>query len=324
MLIRWQMYCQCAGLPAGRYMTMRAEWNQLLNLSQIYSRGITGKGIAAAVLDTGIYQHEDFMFPANRICCFQDFVNGREAPYDDNGHGTHVSGIIASGGFSPEGRRIGIAPEAQIAALKVLDSKGSGKISAMLHAIDWLLINYRRYGIRIVNISVGMPVKNWRDPQKDVLVQKVEELWNEGLVVVVAAGNEGPEQYTITSPGVSRKVITVGAMEESMTQRRGFGRMVHYSGCGPVPGTCVCKPDVIAPAGGILSCDNHSRAYKRRSGTSMATPVVTGVIALLLSAQPWLTNLDVKIRLMETGIDCKVPKNRQGWGAINPAGLLGI
>ena len=148
--------------------------------------------------------------------------------------------------------------------------------------------------------------------------------WNEGLVVVVAAGNEGPEQYTITSPGVSRKVITVGAMEESMTQRRGFGRMVHYSGCGPVPGTCVCKPDVIAPAGGILSCDNHSRAYKRRSGTSMATPVVTGVIALLLSAQPWLTNLDVKIRLMETGIDCKVPKNRQGWGAINPAGLLGI
>src|SRR5699024_7260435 len=188
---------------------------------------------------------------------------------DDNGHGTHVSGIIASGGFLPEGRRIGIAPEAQIAALKVLDSKGSGKISAMLHAIDWLLINYRRYGIRIVNISVGMPVKNWRDPQKDVLVQKVEELWNEGLVVVVAAGNEGPGQYTITSPGVSRKVITVGAMEESMTQRRGFGRMVHYSGCGPVPGTCVCKPDVIAPAGGILSCDNHSRAYKRRSGTSM-------------------------------------------------------
>lgn len=301
---------------------MKADLENVWNLAQIYSRGITGKGIAAAVLDTGIYEHEDFRFPKNRICCFRDFVNDRSIPYDDNGHGTHVSGIIASSGFSPEGRRIGIAPEAEIAALKVLDNRGSGKISAMLHAIDWLLLNYRKYGIRIVNISVGMPVKDWKNPQKDVLVQKVEELWNEGLVVVVAAGNEGPGQYTITSPGVSRKVITVGALEDNFSWRKGFRRMIHYSGCGPVPGTCVCKPDVIAPAGSILSCDNHSGAYKRRSGTSMATPIVTGVIALLLSSQPWLTNLDVKIRLMETGIDCGIPKNRQGWGVINPAGLL--
>lgn len=313
-----------AGLPAGRYMAMRAEWENIFHLSQIYSRGITGKGIAAAVLDTGIYEHEDFRFPKNRICCFRDFINGKNMPYDDNGHGTHVSGIVASGGFGPGTKRIGIAPEAEIAALKVLDEKGSGKISTMMQAIDWLLQNYRRFGIRIVNISVGMPVKNWRDPQRDPLVQKVEELWDAGLTVVVAAGNEGPGQYTITSPGVSRKVITVGALEEGTSQKRGFGRMVHYSGCGPVPGTCVCKPDVIAPASDILSCDNHRDAYRRRSGTSMATPVVTGVIALLLSAQPWLTNLDVKIRLMETGIDCGISKNRQGWGMINPAGLLGI
>lgn len=313
-----------AGLPAGRYMAMRAEWENIFHLSQIYSRGITGKGIAAAVLDTGIYEHEDFRFPKNRICCFRDFINGKNMPYDDNGHGTHVSGIVASGGFGPGTKRIGIAPEAEIAALKVLDEKGSGKISTMMQAIDWLLQNYRRFGIRIVNISVGMPVKNWRDPQRDPLVQKVEELWDAGLTVVVAAGNEGPGQYTITSPGVSRKVITVGALEEGTSQKRGFGRMVHYSGCGPVPGTCVCKPDVIAPASNILSCDNHRGAYRRRSGTSMATPVVTGVIALLLSAQPWLTNLDVKIRLMETGIDCGISKNRQGWGMINPAGLLGI
>ena len=313
-----------AGLPAGRYMAMRAEWENIFHLSQIYSRGITGKGIAAAALDTGIYEHEDFRFPKNRICCFRDFINGKNMPYDDNGHGTHVSGIVASGRFGPGTKRIGIAPEAEIAALKVLDEKGSGKISTMMQAIDWLLQNYRRFGIRIVNISVGMPVKNWRDPQRDPLVQKVEELWDAGLTVVVAAGNEGPGQYTITSPGVSRKVITVGALEEGTSQKRGFGRMVHYSGCGPVPGTCVCKPDVIAPASDILSCDNHRGAYRRRSGTSMATPVVTGVIALLLSAQPWLTNLDVKIRLMETGIDCGISKNRQGWGMINPAGLLGI
>ena len=305
-------------------MTMRADREYFFHLSEIYSRGITGKGIAAAVLDTGIYEHEDFRVYGNRICCFKDFVQGRSNPYDDNGHGTHVSGIIASGGFSPEGRRIGIAPEASIAALKVLDRQGSGKISTMLQAIDWLLLYHKRYGIRIVNISVGMPLKDWRDPQKDALVQKVEELWNAGLVVVVAAGNEGPGQYTITSPGVSRKVITVGALEGEGSSGRAFGRVVHYSGCGPVPGTCVCKPDVIAPASAVLSCDNHGRAYRRRSGTSMATPVVSGVIALLLSAQPWLTNLDVKIRLMETGIDCGISRNRQGWGLINPKGLLGI
>lgn len=308
------------GLPAGRYMAMRTDWEEIFHLSHIYSRGITGKGVAVAVLDTGIYEHEDFRIAGNRICCFRDFVNGKEQPYDDNGHGTHVSGIIASGGFTPERGRIGIAPEASIAALKVLDHRGSGEISTMLRAIDWLLSSYQRYGIRIVNISVGMPVKNRENTQQDVLVQKVEELWNAGLVVVVAAGNEGPAQYTVTSPGVSRKVITVGALED--VKKRGYGRRGRYSGCGPVPGTCVRKPDVVAPASAVLSCDNYGRAYKRRSGTSMATPVVSGVIALLLSSQPWLTNLDVKIRLMETGIDCKIPKNQQGWGMINPLGLL--
>lgn len=303
---------------------MRTDVNQFYNLSHIYSRGITGQGIATAVLDTGIYMHEDFMIPQNRICCFRDFINERTTVYDDNGHGTHVSGIIASAGRTSDGKIIGIAPETSIVACKVLDQNGNGKISTMLQAIDWILLHYQQYGIRIVNISVGMPVKNWNNPQKDILVQKVEQLWDEGLVVVVAAGNEGPGQYTITSPGVSRKVITVGALETAQKGRRGYGKKIQYSGCGPVPGTCVCKPDVVAPASFVLSCDNRRGAYKRRSGTSMATPIVSGVIALLLCAQPWLTNLDVKIRLMETGMDCGIPKNRQGWGAINPLRLLEI
>lgn len=303
---------------------MRRDFSRYYDLSHIYSRGVTGKGIAAAVLDTGIYMHRDFLIPGNRICCFRDFIHKKKEPYDDNGHGTHVGGIIASGGVLPDGRHIGIAPEASVAALKVLDEKGSGRISTMIEAIDWILLHHRQYGIRIVNISVGMPVKNRKDPQKDPLVRKVEELWDRGLVVVVAAGNEGPGQYTITSPGVSRKVITVGALEGGMSTGRGMGRTIHYSGCGPVPGTCVRKPDVVAPAGGVLSCDNAGSGYRRRSGTSMATPIVTGVIALLLSAQPWLTNLDVKIRLMETGLDCGIARNRQGWGALNPRRMLEI
>lgn len=307
---------------------MNTGLEKYFHLQQVYSRGITGKGITAAVLDTGIYPHEDFLVPQNRICCFRDFVKGKQNCYDDNGHGTHVSGIIASAGTLADGSQVGVAPEASIAALKVLDQNGSGKMDTMIRAIDWLLLHYKMYGIRIVNISVGMPVKNGRNPQKDLLVQKVEQLWNAGMVVVVAAGNEGPGRYTITSPGVSKKVITVGAQEMGQEDSRGRNgqwtgnRQKGYSGCGPVPGTCVCKPDVVAPASGVISCDHVGRAYKKRSGTSMATPVVTGMIALLLSAQPWLTNLDVKIRLMETAKDCGTARNRQGWGAICPEELF--
>lgn len=303
---------------------MQTDGMSNFDFRQIYSRGITGKGITAAVLDTGIYPHGDFLKPVNRIRCFHDFVNGRREAYDDNGHGTHVSGIIASAGTLADGIRIGVAPEASIAALKVLDRSGSGKMASMIRAIDWLLYHYEEYGIRIVNISVGTPVKDMRNPENDTMVRKVEELWDAGLIVVVAAGNEGPNQYTITSPGVSRKVITVGAREEHTYIRRGKKQEVRYSGCGPVPGTCVCKPDVVAPGSHILNCDNQAGKYKRRSGTSMATPVVSGVIALLLSAEPWLTNLDIKVRLMETSLDCGEPKNRQGWGVLNPAGLFGL
>ena len=280
----------------------------LLELRRIYSRGITGKGITTAVLDTGIYAHPDFFIPRNKIVYFQDFIRNRKGPFDDNGHGTHVSGIIASGGRLGDGSGIGVAPESGIVMLKVLEKDGSGKIKNMLKGME-------KYGIRIVNISVGMPVKNIENPEEEELVKKVEQLWNTGLVVVVAAGNDGPAPYTITSPGTSRKVITVGTGKEAGGD---------YSGQGPVPGTCVCKPDIIAPAINILSCDNHGKNYKRRSGTSMATPIVSGTVALLLSNEPWLSNRDVKIRLMQSALDCGMAKSRQGWGLLNPEGILRI
>ena len=234
---------------------------------------------------------------------------------DDNGHGTHVSGIIASGGRLGDGSGIGVAPESGIVMLKVLEKDGSGKIKNMIRGMEWILLNHEKYGIRIVNISVGMPVKNIENPEEEELVKKVEQLWNTGLVVVVAAGNDGPAPYTITSPGTSRKVITVGTGKEAGGD---------YSGQGPVPGTCVCKPDIIAPAINILSCDNHGKNYKRRSGTSMATPIVSGTVALLLSNEPWLSNRDVKIRLMQSALDCGMAKSRQGWGLLNPEGILRI
>lgn len=287
----------------------------LLQLKRIYSRGITGRGITAAVLDTGIYAHPDFLIPQNRILYFQDFIRNRRGPFDDNGHGTHVSGIIASGGRIFGESNIGVAPESAIVMLKVLEKDGSGKIENMVKGMEWILENYEKYGIRIVNISVGMPVKDIENPEEDVLVKKVEKLWDAGLVVIVAAGNDGPNPHTITSPGTSKKVITVGTGKESGGE---------YSGQGPVLGTCVCKPDIIAPATNIISCDNHGKSYKKRSGTSMATPMVSGVVALLLSNEPWLSNRDVKIRLMQSAIDCGLTKSRQGWGLLNPEGMLRI
>lgn len=303
---------------------MKPDLEEILGLAPLYARGITGQGVTAAVLDTGIFPHEDFLAGGNRIYNFIDFVRGKSYIYDDNGHGTHVSGIIASGGRFSGGQRIGIAPGAGIVSLKVLDYKGSGKMKTMMDAIDWILEHHKQYGIRLVNISVGMPSKNRSFREQELLVEKVEQLWDEGMVVVVAAGNEGPGRYTVTIPGISRKVITVGALDRELMLGKREGAGTRYSGCGPVPGSCVCKPDIIAPAAGIISCDNRPGAYKKRSGTSMATPVVTGVLALLLSAQPWLTNLDVKIRLMETSIDCGVPKHKQGWGRINPSGLFDL
>lgn len=242
-------------------------------------------------------------------------MRNRRGPFDDNGHGTHVSGIIASGGRFGDGSGIGVAPESSIVMLKVLERDGSGKIKNMIKGMEWICLNHKKYGIRIVNISVGMPVKNIENPDEDILVKKVEELWNAGLVVVVAAGNDGPAPHTITSPGTSRKVITVGTGTEAGGE---------YSGQGPVLGSCVCKPDIIAPATNILSCDNHGKSYKKRSGTSMATPIVSGTIALLLSNEPWLSNRDVKIRLMQNAVDCGMAKSRQGWGLLNPEGMLRI
>lgn len=290
-----------------------SNWNSLYNYHDFHSRGITGKGITVAVLDTGIYEHPDFFVPFSKIKYFKDFKNHRLNPYDDNGHGTHVSGIIASG--NPN---IGIAPEASIVSLKVLNQKGGGMISHMMEGLDWILHHYEAFGIRIINISVGMPVKNKSFPENDILVKKVNALWDEGLVVVVAAGNEGPGKSTITSPGVSRKVITVGVMEQT-----GYSsKATRYSGQGPVAGTCVCKPDLTAPGTRILSCANKGKLYKRRSGTSMATPVVSGVAALMLSMDSSLTNLEIKKRLLETCIDCGVSRSKQGWGLLNPRELL--
>lgn len=280
-------------------------------------QAITGRGIGVAVLDTGIFPHDDF---ENRITVFKDMVQKRLQPYDDNGHGTHICAIIGGSGRASGGRYQGVAPGCNLIPVKVLDKKGNGYASDVLAGLKWIRANRERYNIRIVNISVGSFSKKGMN-ENSILVRGVDEAWDDGLVVVVAAGNMGPGSNTITTPGISRKVITVGCSDDDKEVNVMGNRMVDYSGRGPTV-ACICKPDLVAPGSSIISCTNEAGKYTFKSGTSMSTPLVSGAIALLLEKDPEMSNRDIKLALRERCVDLGLPKNQQGWGGLDVEKLL--
>lgn len=304
-----------------------------------FQRNIYGSGIGVAILDTGIALHKDFIEGGNRVIAFQDFINHRVDPYDDNGHGTHVAGIIGGNGYSSKGKYKGIAPECNFISVKVLDHRGDGNISDVLAGLQWIIDHRLKYNIRVVNISVGTSSRDNLD-ENSLLVQGVNAVWDNDIVVVVAAGNNGPGPMSISTPGISRKVITVGSSDDNITAEvYGSGKSKDYSGRGPTP-FCIKKPDIVAPGSNIISC-NISRyssrlksseprqtmsdspmMYTIKSGTSMATPVVSGAIALLLSAKPSMTNREVKLKLRESAVDLGQHWEKQGWGLLNIKRLL--
>lgn len=295
---------------------------KLLKIDYIEEKGIFGQDIVVAILDTGMAEHPDLK---GKIILFKDFIGDREKCYDDNGHGTHVAGIIA--GESKDrlyGRmnRNGIAKRSQLVVLKVLNAKGIGIEDKVIDGIKWIIDNYEKYNIKIVNISFGTIHNNCSEMR---LIKYVEILWQLGLVVVAAAGNNGPDIGSITVPGVSKKIITVGVVEDGKKVNVNGRYTSNYSGRGP---TCECiqKPDLIAYGNNIVSCNNNYKLkkYTVKSGTSMATPVVTGCAALLLSKYPELKNIDVKRKMIESCKDVNLPANIQGAGVINPVELLGV
>ncbi len=224
-----------------------------------------------------------------------------------------------------KGRIKGVAPEARIVPVKVLDRRGNGKMETMIKGIHWILEHAAEYGIRIVNISVGaFAIKGMNENTH--LVQAVDALWKAGLVVCVAAGNEGGrKEPCITTPGILRSVITVGSSDdEFMIDERGK-EYRHYSGKGPTD-SCICKPEIVAPGTNIISTNamNYKNAhpYAVKSGTSMSTPIVSGAIALLLEKCPDMTNGEVKLHLRKTAKPLSLPFSHQGWGQIHLASLL--
>lgn len=264
---------------------------KIINAQNVYLNGISGEKIRIAILDTGSSSHEDIR---NQIVCFKDYVNYKEFMYDDNGHGTHICGIIAG--------KNGIAPNAEIISIKVLDEKGNGTANEMIYGLRWLKNNYERWKIRIINISVGFMSGADYNKQKEILAL-IDGLWELGVIVVAAAGNNGPNPFSVTVPGIARKIITVGSSDDEMK---------HYSGVGPT-NCCIVKPEILAPGTKIYSCSNDTKGYVSKSGTSMAAPVVVGAIALALEVNPKLTPVQIKIILYKT-VD---KTTKYGWGIIN-------
>jgi serine protease AprX len=209
--------------------------------------GFTGAGVGVAIIDSGVASwHDDltsggvtqtFPYGDQRIAKFVDFVNNQTSPYDDNGHGTHVAGIIAGNGYDSNGEKAGIAPKASLVSLKVLDGNGAGTISNIIAALNWIVANAQTYNIRVVNMSVGAGIHE--SYLTDPLTLATKQVTDLGITVVTAAGNNGTnalgaEQYGgITAPGNAPWVLTVGASSTMGTLTRTDDTLADYSSRGP-------------------------------------------------------------------------------------------
>jgi serine protease AprX len=287
------------------------------------SLGYDGSGVTIAVIDSGITDaHDDLS--SSHVARFADFVNFRAQPYDDYGHGTHVAGILAGDGFDSSGTRRGIAPGVSLLVEKVLDETGQGYISNVIAAIDYAIANRDALGIRIINLSVAASVAE--SYMNDPLALAAKRAADAGIVVVTAAGNQGttaagqPQYGGIGSPGNAPWVITVGA--SALTPDAGIRDNVvaPFSSRGPTSIDSLAKPDLVAPGVAIESLTDPSstlfltkpdarvwgtvttasQPYLSLTGTSMASPVVSGTIALMLQANPDLTPNLVKAILEYT------------------------
>lgn len=291
-----------------------------VNCNENIQRNITKDKITVAILDTGIGRHPDF---GNRVIAFVDFVNGRQASYDDSGHGTHVAGCVGGSGYASRGLYRGMAPACQFCVGKVLDQNGEGCIESMSRGLMWVLENHVRYRIRVLNVSLGIGTSGEMERMEE-LVGLLDKAWEKGIVVVCAAGNNGPKEGTISPLGSSRKVITVGCHEGGyFGSRRDLCE--NYSGRGD-SNMLYRKPDVVAPGTDILSCNiqwkgndriGYRNAYTRKSGTSMATPIVSGAAALFLQKYPMTNNEQVKRKMIYSAHDMGDSWNKQGWGMLD-------
>lgn len=279
----------------------------------------SGTDINVAIIDTGISEGLDFCSFENRILYFKDFINKKEIPYDDNGHGTFVAGVLAGNGFLSGKKYCGVAPNCNIIMIKALDANGETSATTILEAMQWIYTNKNKFNIKVVCMSFGSQPLQSSDP----LMLGAEALWNAGVVVVAAAGNSGPNLRTIKSPGISGKIITVGALDDGRKSgeiKENNFHVASFSSRGPAYN--FYKPDCIACGVDIVSVSNKpDEFYTKMSGTSVATPIVAGSCALLLSKEPYLLPSQVKSRVIHSCKKILGDRNLEGFGILND-GLL--
>ena len=314
--------------PNSEMRAAMAYVNAATGANVAHNYGWNGAGVGIALIDSGIDLHGDLPL---RVVYSKDYVRPLNFGADRHGHGTHIAGIIFGQGNDSVRRRdtAGIAPRAHLINLRVLDEHGSGRESDVIDAIGKAIELKNIFNIRVINLSLGRPIfDNWtRDP----LCLAVKKAWDAGIVVVTAAGNYGRlnevgnQGYgAIVSPGNTPAVITVGAMNTLQTLSRADDVMATYSSKGPAILDYVVKPDLVAPGNRVSSTMGRGELatehpelvqsnrktllgiilgqsdYMQLSGTSMAAPVVSGAVALLLQQNPRLTPDSVKARLMKT------------------------
>ena len=306
------------------------QFQQAVGADIAQSSGWDGTGVGVAVIDSGISDHPDLHDPAtgaSRVVYSESFVPGTDT-HDGYGHGTHVAGIIGGNGTVSAGYITGVAPHVNLISLKVLDSNGAGSDSYVIAAIQRAIELKDTYNIRVINLSLGRPV--YESFTQDPLCQAVEAAWQQGIVVVAAAGNWGRDNDfgtygygLIGVPGVDPSVITVGAMNTLGTAPKSDDVLTTYSSKGPTMVDHIVKPDLVAPGNKIESLmapgntlageepqnvvnpaeygdTTGQPSYMALCGTSMATPVVAGTAALLIQQDPTLTPDTIKARLMKT------------------------
>lgn len=274
-----------------------------IGAGKAWKEDLKGRQVRVAIVDTGIDKnHPDLV---GRVVATEDFT--LEGFVDLSGHGTHVAGIAVGSGKGLEGKYTGVAPEALILAAKVLKTDGSGRMSDVMAGVEWAV----ELGADIINLSLGAPGPG---DGTDALSEICDAAVSQGVVICVAAGNDGPDRRTIGSPGCARKVITVGACTEE-------GQVPDFSSRGPTADGRT-KPNLVAPGVDIVSCRANEvkmgqpigRDYTSATGTSMATPHVSGLAALLLEAKPGANPELVKEALVSTAKDLHFSEWVQGSG----------
>lgn len=316
------------------------DYPEVVGSEQVWAAGVTGEGVTVAVLDTGVSKMSGLKTNADgedgRILAWVDFIGDSDKPIDPNGHGTHVAGIVVNSDLGGDDAWNGVAPNADLVAVRVLDENGYGTYETAIAGLQWAVEHKDEYNIKVINLSLVSLVQSpyWADP----LSQAVTAAWANGLVVVVAGGNDGPTPLSINSPGNNPYAITVGAFTDAYTPADWSDDYIaDFSSAGPTLDGFT-KPDLVAPGGHIASLtpqnsmlnDAYPDAklpanYFKMAGTSQATGVVSGVTALILSHEPTLTNDQVKMRLIstalvwmdESGEDAAYSVWQQGAGRLN-------